>query len=117
MAADSMLARLERAERAAIAAGDAETAVQRRGERVLMEQQVIELRALKARFERTVARLPGPTPSKHGPKQMVTALEIARKRQELVEQDLPHGERPIAKALGVSRDAVRYALGKDKRKA
>lgn len=53
---------------------------------------------------------PAPT---SGPRPMVAAEEVEAMRQKLEADDMPSGERSIAKALGVSRDAVRYALGKD----
>lgn len=51
----------------------------------------------------------------HGPPPMTTADEVERIRRRLVEDERPAGERSIAKEIGVSRDAVRYALGKDRR--
>ncbi|MBF6604203.1 MAG: hypothetical protein IVW53_01285 [Chloroflexi bacterium] len=53
---------------------------------------------------------------KPGPQPMVTAGDVARTRQELASWGRPAGERSIADELGVSRDAVRYALGKDRRR-
>lgn len=114
-AAQQKLEELKGDEEVAIAQGDAETAVQRRGERVLLEERAIDLAQRVTRHERLVAMLPNPKPAR-GPQPMVTALEIARKRQELLGAGKPFGERSIAKALGVSRDSVRYALGKDRRK-
>jgi hypothetical protein len=55
------------------------------------------------------------TVPRHGPRPMTNPAEIHAKRAELLAAEQPHGERSIAKALGVSRDAVRYALGKDRR--
>lgn len=51
-----------------------------------------------------------------GPRGIVSKAEVEAKRVELVANDEPAGERSIARALGVSRDAVRYALGKDRRR-
>ena len=52
-----------------------------------------------------------------GPRPATTREEVDAKRAELT-SDLgrPPGERMIADALGVTRDAVRYALGKDRRR-
>jgi hypothetical protein len=54
---------------------------------------------------------------KPGPRPMTTREQIERTRQELASRDRPAGERSIADELGVSRDAVRYALGKDRRRS
>lgn len=54
-------------------------------------------------------------PERPGPRPMTTAEEVELARQELEDRGMPSGERSIAKLLGVSRDAVRYALGKDRR--
>lgn len=51
----------------------------------------------------------------HGPSPMVTASEVDRARETLIAQGRHSGERSIARLLGVSRDAVRYAEGKDRR--
>lgn len=53
---------------------------------------------------------------RRGPRPMTTAEEVERVRAELeASPGESPGERSIAKRLGVSRDAVRYALGKDRR--
>ena len=49
-----------------------------------------------------------------GPAPMTTAEQVEATRRQLVDDDLPAGERSIARRLGTSRDAVRYALGKDR---
>jgi hypothetical protein len=54
------------------------------------------------------------TEKKGGPSPMTTEEEVERMRAELVAAGKPSGERSIAAALGVSRDAVRYAEGKDR---
>jgi len=51
-----------------------------------------------------------------GPRPLVSRSEVEAARAELVERGLPAGERKLAERLGVSRDAVRYALGKDRRR-
>lgn len=63
---------------------------------------------------------PAPEPpaagaSARGPRPMTTPEEIVQAKRRLEAAEKPSGERPIAKELGVSRDAVRYALGKDRR--
>ena len=50
---------------------------------------------------------------KPGPSPMLTREKVERMGQDLASRGLPAGERSIARELGVSRDAVRYALGKD----
>jgi hypothetical protein len=57
-----------------------------------------------------------PKGSRSGPRPMVSREEVERTRRELLDDRWPAGERSIAKVLGVSRDAVRYALGKDRRR-
>lgn len=47
-----------------------------------------------------------------GPPLMVSREEVAATRARLEAEDRPSGERSIATALGVSREAVRHALGK-----
>jgi hypothetical protein len=49
---------------------------------------------------------------KPGPSPMLTREQVERTGQDLASRGLPDGERSIARQLGVSRDAVRYALGK-----
>jgi len=51
---------------------------------------------------------------KSGPPPMTTREEVERTRRDLASRERPAGERSIAAELGVSRDAVRYALGKDR---
>ena len=46
---------------------------------------------------------------------MTTLAEVEATREMLAAAGQPSGERSIAKWLGVSRDAVRYAQGKDRR--
>jgi hypothetical protein len=53
-------------------------------------------------------------PVRPGPQPITTREEVEAERRRLVEEGKPAGERSIAKALGVGRDAVRYALGKDR---
>lgn len=50
-----------------------------------------------------------------GPQPMTTIPEVERARRDLQAEGVWAGERSIARKLGVSRDAVRYALGKDRR--
>jgi hypothetical protein len=57
------------------------------------------------------AAAPGP-----GPKPMVARGTVETTRRDLETEGEPSGERSIATRLGVSRDAVRYALGKDRRR-
>jgi hypothetical protein len=64
---------------------------------------------------RTVAPVPRPSGTR-GPRPMVEREAVERTRRELVTNGEPSGERMIAKRLGVSRDAVRYALGKDRKR-
>lgn len=49
-----------------------------------------------------------------GPRPLVERADVLAARAELEAAGLPAGERSIAARLGVSRDAVRYALGKDR---
>jgi hypothetical protein len=55
-------------------------------------------------------------PPGSGPQPLTSAAEIEATRQRLEAEGKPHGERSIARELSVSRDAVRYALGKDRRR-
>ena len=74
---------------------------------------------------RTDLGLPEPEPVPHGdsgvaarnrgPRPMTTRAEVEAKRSELDAANRWSGERSIGLELGVSRDAVRYALGKDRR--
>lgn len=50
-----------------------------------------------------------------GPAPITSLEEVEKTRAQLKKDGRPSGERSIASALGVSRDAVRYALGKDRR--
>ena len=50
-----------------------------------------------------------------GPEPMTRLEEVEAAREALKAADQHSGERAIAKKLGISRDAVRYALGKDRR--
>jgi hypothetical protein len=54
--------------------------------------------------------------AKPGPSPMLTREQVERTGQDLASRCQPAGERSIAHELGVSRDAVRYALGKDPRR-
>jgi hypothetical protein len=54
--------------------------------------------------------------AKPGPSPMLTREQVEHAGQDLASRGLPAGERSIALELGVSRDAVRYALGKDQRR-
>lgn len=54
------------------------------------------------------------TPERNDPRQMTTREEVEAARRGLEKDGKPSGERSIAAALGISRDAVRYALGKDR---
>jgi DNA-binding CsgD family transcriptional regulator len=65
---------------------------------------------------RELAARPEPRPDAHGPRPMITAAEVARTRQRLIADGELHGEREIARALGVSRGAVRWTEGKDRRR-
>jgi hypothetical protein len=49
-----------------------------------------------------------------GPPPITTPQAVEQTRRELESQGQSTGERSIAHELGVSRDAVRYALGKDR---
>jgi hypothetical protein len=66
------------------------------------------------------ASVPGPQnghayrTGKPGPSPMLTRERVERMGQDLASRGLPDGERSIARELGASRDAVRYALGKDR---
>jgi hypothetical protein len=114
------MADLEHEEAAAVASGDAAGAADRRHERVLLEEAIVMLQQRRdSRDHRlhVLAKLTERTPTTRGPKQMVTAREIADARQKLMDAGQDYGERSIAAKLGVSRDAVRYALGKDRRKS
>lgn len=109
---------LARAEAEAVAAGDAAAAADRRHERVLLEEAIIMLRQRRdARDHRlqVLAKLTERPRAIKGPKPMTTDREIATARQKLMDAGRDYGERSIARELGVSRDAVRYALGKDRR--
>lgn len=108
-------AELERDERDAVQRGDAAAAVELRSQRMLLEEARLMLEQRQAVAWRRREQLPAPAKADRGPGPMTTALEVARKRQELEDDGKPSGERSIATALGVSRDAVRYALGKDRR--
>lgn len=55
--------------------------------------------------------------SQPGPEPITTKAEVDRARKELNDEGRPSGERSIAGRLGVSRDAVRYASGKDRRRS
>ena len=55
------------------------------------------------------------TRQRPGPDPMTTLAEVEATREILSGAGQPSGERSIAKWLGVSRDAVRYAQGKDRR--
>ena len=50
-----------------------------------------------------------------GPDPMTTLAEVEATRQILAAAGQPSGERSIATRLGVSRDAMRYVQGKDRR--
>ncbi len=56
-----------------------------------------------------------PTRQRPGPDPMTSLAEVEATREMLAAAGQPSGERSIAKWLGVSRDAVRYAQGKDRR--
>ncbi len=68
-----------------------------------------ELRAGRGETVPTNNRKPGPSP-------LAKPDEVERVRRELEAAGESAGERSIAKKLGVSRDAVRYTLGKDRRR-
>lgn len=114
-AAKAKLADLEEEERYAIARGDAEAAADRRAERMLLEEAALMLQQRREQLAHHLEALPRPERKARGPKPMTSALEVARTRQRLKDAGKPYGERTIALELGVSRDAVRYALGKDRR--
>jgi hypothetical protein len=92
-----------------------------------VEPTLEDLRRVNARGEdyRGTARAPraeaarkaaARAPGSRGPRPMTTREAVDAMRRQLVDDSEPSGERPIAKRLGVSRDAVRYALGKDRRR-
>jgi hypothetical protein len=72
---------------------------------VRMQQRIAELEA----------QMPNDPQPTHGPKPATTREEVDRTRRLLADRGKPTGERAIGAYLGVSRDAVRYALGKDRR--
>jgi hypothetical protein len=47
---------------------------------------------------------------------MATGDQVEAMRELLAASRRPSGERSIARELGISRDAVRYALGKDRKR-
>jgi hypothetical protein len=53
--------------------------------------------------------------TRSGPKPSTTKPAVEAARARLIQAGEPSGERAIAAHLGVSRGAVRYALGKDRR--
>jgi hypothetical protein len=55
-------------------------------------------------------------PSRPGPPPMATGDQVEAMRELLAASRRPSGERSIARELGISRDAVRYALGKDRKR-
>jgi hypothetical protein len=114
--ARAMLADLEAEERAAREAADWSTADQRRGERERLAEAVelLEDRMNRRRRVRAeAAKLNRPRPA-HGPAPMVSAELVLTTQARLMADGKPYSERAVAKALGVSRSAVRYALGKDR---
>jgi hypothetical protein len=114
--ARAMLADLEAEERAAREAADWSTADQRRGERERLAEAVELLEDRMNRHRRVraeAAKLNRPRPG-HGPAPMVSAELVLATQARLMADGKPYGERAVAKALGVSRSAVRYALGKDR---
>src|SRR5215208_7125808 len=58
---------------------------------------------------------PAPRTTQPGPKPSTTPTAVDAARRRLEQDGQPSGERPIAADLGVSRGAVRHALGKDRR--
>lgn len=66
---------------------------------------------------RRVLQRPEPRPNRPGPKPSTTAEAVEAERRRLEQDGAPAGERSIAEKLGVSKGAVRYALGKDRRKS
>jgi hypothetical protein len=78
------------------------------------EQRNAEMnRLLREAYVASKAR---PRRGERGPAGMVTRLQVDEARRALKESGKDSGERKIADHLGVSRDAVRYALGKDGRR-
>ena len=55
-------------------------------------------------------------PPRPGPRPLITRADVEGARRDLQRGGAASGERSIAKILGVSRDTVRYALGKDRRR-
>jgi hypothetical protein len=110
------LADLEAEERAARETADWATAQQRSAERTLLTEAMADLEermAANQRVRAEAAKLNRPRPA-HGPAPMVSAELVLTTQARLMADGKPYGERAVAKALGVSRSAVRYALGKDR---
>ena len=81
----------------------------------IREQDAAEHAAELERARRIVHKRPS-ADTRHDPRQTFTEAEVESARATLHKLGLPSGERAIAKHLGGSRDAVRYALGKDRRR-
>jgi hypothetical protein len=83
------------------------------------EREAYRRRELELAAARAIVGTPPPPVAgvrRRGPRPMTTRAKVEAKRAELEADGEPAGERSIAKALGVSRDAVRFALGKDRRR-
>jgi hypothetical protein len=83
---------------------------------LLSAEDVRDLLAEPSSQRPTVNREPEGLPPvrHHGPRPIIDRADVERARSELAGEW--HGERSVAGRLGVSRDAVRYALGKDRRR-
>jgi hypothetical protein len=82
-----------------------------------LRRQQAAILALLAEREAPAAAIVESEPerTRPGPPGSTTRAAVEAMRQRLEADDKPSGERAIADALGVSRGAVRYALGKDRR--
>lgn len=78
-------------------------------ERRKLVQEVIALRREAGR--------PEPRPTGGGRLPATSLEDVEQAQRDLVAAGEPSGERAIAARLGVSRGAVRHALGKDRRPA
>jgi hypothetical protein len=79
-------------------------------------RELLEAEAHNAAIRKAYREWRGiPEPPTKGPGPVTTAAEVEEARQYLKAHGQDSGERAIAKYLGVSRDAVRWAEGKGRR--